>query len=153
LIVGSLVEIDFPGCQVGRGLIPFAPRVEYGALDGENAVESGKKEWRSVVADGSGNWIFKELKQFDWDAGWADETARAAVFVEYSEPPAERFCIILPTDAGGRTQKPRRMVAKQFVGFHGQAREAKARAFEQAREGTISGGYGRPQGLLLGRVQ
>ena len=144
--------MDLAGGLVESGLPPLAPGVEEGALDGQNAVKAGEKQRWALGLAGVG-WIFEQRDQFERQAGWAEQVAGAAGFVEGREPAAEGRRILLPAAARIFSQKSRRIGAKQFVGFHGQSGQAMARAFEQSGHVPVRAGNVRPERLLLQRVQ
>ena len=153
LVVGDLVKVSLSGGLMESGFLPWAPGVEKGALDGQDAVKAGEQERRTVGLAGSGRGVLKERDQLEGQAGRTEQVAGAAGFVESGEPTAEGGCIVLPTGAGGRAQEFGGVGAEQFVGFHGQGGEAVARAFKDSSEPEVRRGQAGPEGLLLGRVQ
>ena len=109
-------------------LPPLAPGIEDIALGGQDAVKTGQKQ-RRARWPGS---VFKQRNQFERQTGGAEQVAGAAGFVEGCEPFAEGRRILLPAGSGRGSQELWRVSAEQFVGIHGQAGQAVARAFEQS---------------------
>jgi len=79
------------GRVAGNGLVPVAPGVEKGALDGENAVKSGQKQRRTRRRLG-----FEQRNQLERQASGAEQATGGAGFVKGIEPVAGGCRILLP---------------------------------------------------------